>query len=241
MVEKIIVDPAEVRGLGDILEVKGTSDYTLYDSTLTAGTDTVYGATANVFVLEKENNYLFYDACDSATGLSNYGEVVPISSSTTTSYLEYNSAENAYLVHANGDWGVIPITALNGLTDYKITCKIKTRGSGNTYQGGVGFRAQSTTDNIIFREYSTDCNSVINDSSQQSIGTLPENANSRWYKFEITKQGQSFSITVTDTTTNNVVGTQSRSVSFTPYYCGLMVVAGQNYGSYVKDIVVESV
>ena len=57
MVEKIIVNPSEVRGLGDILEAKSTSDYTLYGSTLSSGTDTVYGATENVMVLGSTNTH----------------------------------------------------------------------------------------------------------------------------------------------------------------------------------------
>lgn len=183
-------------------------------------------------------SYLFYDACDSSAGLTNYGQVVPISSSTTTSYLEYNSTQNAYYVHANGDWGVIPITLLNGADNYKITVEFKTAGSSNTYQGGFGFRAQNTTDNIIFRMYGSSCNSVINDSNQQSIGSV--SANSKWYKFEVTKEGQDFEVTVTDVDTGTTVGTLSRSTSFDTYYVGFMTVAGQSYGSYVREVKVVS-
>ena len=180
---------------------------------------------------------LFEDDCDSSSGLSSYGQIVPISSSTTTSYLEYNSTQNAYYVHANGDWGVIPITALNGADDYKITGEFKTAGSSNTYQGGFGFRAQNTTDNIIFRMYGTSCNSVINDSSQQNIGSV--SASSNWYKFEVTKEGQDFEVTVYDMS-DNVVGSLTRSTSFDTYYVGFMTVAGQSYGSYVRNVKAES-
>ena len=181
---------------------------------------------------------LFEDDCDSSTGLSSYGQIVPISSSTTTSYLEYNSTQNAYYVHANGDWGVIPITILNGEDDFKITGEFKTAGSSNTYQGGFGFRAQNTTDNIIFRMYGSSCNSVINDSSQQSIGSVT--AYSNWYKFEVTKEGQDFEVTVTEVSTGNTVGTLTRSTSFDTYYVGFMTVAGSSYGSYVRNVKAES-
>ena len=181
---------------------------------------------------------LFEDDCSSSSGLTDYGQIVPISSSTTTSYLEYNSTQNAYYVHANGDWGVIPITVLNGADNYKITGEFKTAGSSNTYQGGFGFRAQNTTDNIIFRMYGSSCNSVINDSSQQNIGSV--SANSKWYQFEITKEGQDFKITVTDVDTGTTVGTLSRSTSFDTYYVGFMTVAGQSYGSYVRNVKAES-
>lgn len=181
---------------------------------------------------------LFEDDCDSSSGLSSYGQIVPISSSTTTSYLEYNSTQNAYYVHANGDWGVIPITVLNGADDYKITGEFKTAGSSNTYQGGFLFRAENSTNYIVFRMYGSYCNSTINDSNQQSIGNV--SANSKWYQFEVTKEGQDFEITVTDVDTGTTVGTLSRSTSFDTYYVGFMTVAGQSYGSYVRNVKAES-
>ena len=183
-------------------------------------------------------SYLFYDACDSSAGLTNYGQVVPVSSSTTTSYLEYNSTQNAYYVHANGDWGVIPITLLNGEDDYKISGEFKTAGGSNTYQGGLMFRAENSTDNITFRMYGSSCNSVINDGSQQNIGSV--SANSNWYNFEVTKDGRNFSVTVTDVASGSTVGSLSRSTDFDTYYVGFMTVAGQSYGSYVREVKVVS-
>lgn len=216
------------QGLAEITvsNITGTVSFTASYSNVT-DTCTVSGVT-----------YLFYDECSSSAGLTNYGQIVPISSSTTTSYLEYNSTQNAYYVHANGDWGVIPITILNGEDDYKISAEFKTAGSSNTYQGGFMFRAQNSTNNITFRMYGSSCNSVINDSSQQNIGSVT--ANAKWYKFEVTKQGQSFSVTVTDIDAGTVVGTQSRTVSFDTYYVGFMTVAGQSYGSYVRNVEASS-
>jgi hypothetical protein len=86
--------------------------------------------------------------------------------------------------------------------------------------------------------YGSSCNSVINDSSQQSIGSV--SANSKWYKFEVTKEGQDFEITVTDVSTGTTVGTLSRSTSFDTYYVGFMTVAGTSYGSYVRNVKAES-
>ena len=59
MVEKIIVNPSEVRGLGDIISPKSTSDFTLYGSTLSSSTDTVYGASSSVFVLESDSTHSY--------------------------------------------------------------------------------------------------------------------------------------------------------------------------------------
>ena len=206
-------------------------------SSLTTFTASYQNVTATCTV--NVSSYIFYDECSSADGLSQYGSVRPISSSTTTSQLEYNSGQNAYLVHANGDWGIIPITALNGLDNYKITGEFKTRSSSNASQGGIGFIAQNGTNNLIFRKYSTSCNSVINDSSQQNIGTIRQ-AYTYWHKFEITKQGRNYTVTVTDIDTGTVIGTQTRTITFDTYYVGFMVVGGTNYGSYVRNVKAET-
>lgn len=184
--------------------------------------------------------YLFYDACDSSSGLANYGEIRPITSSTTTSYLEYNSSNNAYYVHANGDWGIIPITALNGLDNYKITAEFKTKASGTAYQGGLGFIAETGTNNIIFRKYGTQCNTLIDNNAEYSIGTV-RTSSSYWHKFEIVKQGRTYTVTVTDLDNDTVVGTQTRTITFDTYYVGFMAVAGTNYGSYVRNVKAEPI
>ena len=59
MVEKIIVNPSEVRGLGDIVDSKGASDFIVYGSGVTETTDTVNGATSKVF--NQTDTKIFYD------------------------------------------------------------------------------------------------------------------------------------------------------------------------------------
>ena len=50
--DKIIVQPENVRGLGDVLSPKSASDFEEYLSTLTSSTDTVNGASMTVYSLE---------------------------------------------------------------------------------------------------------------------------------------------------------------------------------------------
>lgn len=54
MVEKIIVNPTEVRGYGNIVNVKSDEDYEPVNCTITEDMDTVYGATVNVIVMEPD-------------------------------------------------------------------------------------------------------------------------------------------------------------------------------------------
>ena len=51
MVEKIIINPNEVRGYGNIMSSHTSSDYELSDCTISSGTDTVNGASATVYTL----------------------------------------------------------------------------------------------------------------------------------------------------------------------------------------------
>ena len=54
MVEKIIINPTKVRAYGNIVNVKSDEDYEPVDCTITEDTDTVYGATVNVIVMEPD-------------------------------------------------------------------------------------------------------------------------------------------------------------------------------------------
>ena len=64
MVEKIIVNPSEVRGLGDIVSPKSASDFSVYseDYKVVEGTDTVYGAETGVFELRSKYDVSFKSA-----------------------------------------------------------------------------------------------------------------------------------------------------------------------------------
>ena len=59
MVEKIIINPEEVRGLGNIMSPHSSSDYEVYMSSISTGTDTVNGQTMTVY--ELEDTILFFD------------------------------------------------------------------------------------------------------------------------------------------------------------------------------------
>ena len=52
MVEKIIINPNEVRGYGNIMSPHNSTDYELSDCTITETTDTVNGQTMTVYELE---------------------------------------------------------------------------------------------------------------------------------------------------------------------------------------------
>ena len=59
MVEKIIINPEEVRGLGNIMSPHSSSDYEVYMSSISSGTDTVNGQTMTVY--EMTDTIVFRD------------------------------------------------------------------------------------------------------------------------------------------------------------------------------------
>lgn len=124
MVEKIIVNPQKIRGLGNILSAKAVSDFDLYNSVLSESEDTVYGVKKSVFTLHP---YLFYDDC-SADNTSQYSTIVRIGGTKNVSSMVYNSSENAYRIYntTTGDaffgW-VIP--NIRGYDNIRISVKAK--------------------------------------------------------------------------------------------------------------------
>lgn len=54
MVEKIIVSPESIRGLGNIVSPKSSSDFTVEDCTIATSTATVNGVSMTVYTLTPE-------------------------------------------------------------------------------------------------------------------------------------------------------------------------------------------
>lgn len=186
---------------------------------------------------------LFYDACDSTYKSENYGTIIPVSSSTTTNYTAYNSTENAYLVRANGDWGCLPITALTGKDNYKLSAYFKPRGTTtHLYRGGFGFFEQNTTTPFYnFRiqgngelSYSKFTGSSEKDQSQ----TMNLNV-SNYHKMEIIKQGNNYTFNWYDTDDTTILKTISKTISLSTPIIGLYLCCGSSYGCYVKEIKAE--
>ena len=81
---------------------------------------------------------IFEDACSSASGLSNYGTLVSLESSGTSANLEYDSTENAYAITSlSSGIKCYPITALNGLDDFKLSYEFRTPSTTNNYGLGL--------------------------------------------------------------------------------------------------------
>jgi len=91
MVEKIIVNPNEIRGYGNIHEATSVSDWSIQGSTLTKTTDTVDGATTDVFQLSPNTYTLSFNSASYTTNdgtltltVSVLDGVTPVSGATVT-------------------------------------------------------------------------------------------------------------------------------------------------------------
>ena len=83
-------------------------------------------------------SYIFYDECNSSSGLTNYGSLVSLESSGTNAGLTYDSTENAYaLTSLSSGLKVFPITDLNGKDDFKLSFQFRTPSTTNDYGLGI--------------------------------------------------------------------------------------------------------
>lgn len=176
---------------------------------------------------------LFYDPCSPSYVSENYGTIIPISSSTTINYTAYDSTNNCYKTRANGDWGVIPITALSSADNYKIEAYFKRPNTNAVSQGGFSFANPNNPSNVFYVRMRGD-GKVDYGNQNSATNIVSTNLGSGWIKIELTVQSQSIIAKVYDGDTlkgsANITNPISNSV------IGLHLVGGTNYGFYVKEI-----
>ena len=138
-------------------------------------------------------NYLFYDECNSATGLSNYGSVYPVENNTNAT-ITYDSTMNAYKISSTGGGTkVFPITALTGLTSLHLeaefylpstthnntSCGLEVVGTNHTSWGTVQNKVHNLYGYHIFRN-----NSFVKNTTAKNGANLD-----KWIRFKIDIDG----------------------------------------------------
>ena len=123
--EKITINPSQIRGLGDIVDSKAATDFTKQYSTLTQTTDTVHGTTQKIF--QQNSTILFHDA--GVTGNSNlskmyYEGVTTVS--TTGTLFECNN---------NNRWNIRPDSFGVFNTGFEIAFKVVSTSGRFAVQG----------------------------------------------------------------------------------------------------------
>lgn len=214
--------------------VSGTVTFTASYSNVSAQCTVTAGSTV-----------LFYDACDSTYKSSEYGTIIPINTSTAmTNNTAYNSSENAYRVKATGDWGVLPILALNGEDNFKLTALIKAAGNNYTYRGGLcvvdsdknpyhGCFCEGSRTGVKYTKHNGS-----SFSTDTVFATLSTNSNLAYFKMELicTPTKITFNVYENDT----LLGSKEITETISDKRVGLYLCAGNNYGSYMKEIKAEA-
>lgn len=149
---------------------------------------------------------LFYDECNSSTGLSKYGTPIGIEGSGSMNFV-YNSTENAYSLTSNGaDYnGFIPITSLYGLNNFTLEMDLKVNGS--TTEDDIGFAILKNSSNVITQHLNRNYSQLIvrqwlNSSSSFKIQTSVSITSSNYYHLKISVNGTSLTINLLNGTTS---------------------------------------
>jgi len=98
--EKIIITPENVRGLGDIINTKGANDFTKQYSTLTQTTDTVHGTTTKIF--QQNSSILLRDGATTTDHNDVWNSMTPFTRANngTTTYYQ-NTGSSTYQVYTS--------------------------------------------------------------------------------------------------------------------------------------------
>ena len=213
-------------------------------TTLTASSNGV-SATATVTV----SSYLFYDACDSATGLSNYGASVYVKDTNSTLTLSYDSTMNAYKVVGNNTDGYakIPIPSLDGEDNYYIEAEFYSTYNNTKHQSGlcVYDTNQSQGNAIWARDIAslnrcgwlrTNNGSDSGEAGNSAQNTLPVYNN--WYKLRLEINGTSVTAKWMQTDDTLVYSYTYTTPAYTSESVALQFLAWSN-PYYVRNIKAE--
>lgn len=122
-----------------ITDSTGVASVTVTGLTATATFTASYSNVSDVCTVTVGPAYLFYDACDSADGLSKYGNSVYVKNTSSTLTLSYDSTMNAYKVVGNNidGYAKIPIPALDGKDGFYIEAEFYSTYNNTKHQSGI--------------------------------------------------------------------------------------------------------
>lgn len=183
--------------------------------------------------------YIFYDACDSSAGLTNYGSLIQLESSSYLATLEYDSTENAYKVTSIGDAKSksFPITTLNNADQFTIEADIKRNNSrvGLVISSGTGYGyCIAISDNTQFEVYKYTNKSWSNQGA--TTATITE-----WVNLKLTIDGLNVSILLTNANEDTYTKTLTLDSRYTNRDIGILSASqSANQYGYIKEIKAES-
>ena len=194
--------------------------------------------------------YLFYDACDSSSGLSNYGSSVLVRGTNASATIGYDSTENAYKISGTGNYFAgIPITPLKDLDNFKVTAEMKC--GVNNWLCQIGFYTRDYTDTTK-QAYSThlfgDARyrwlyvTPTKDGSYQAINTSSAHYTS-YTKMEWIVEGTSIKMNIYDSNDDVAYTITKDTVTYAKREFGFWIGTekGTSYACYVRNIIAEPI
>ena len=194
---------------------------------------------------------LFEDACDSASGLSNYGSSECVRGSNATITMTYDSTENAYKLSGTGNYhAMIPISVLNDEDNYTIEAQFKAQ---NILYNICGFYLDNRNDTTSYgldyaiNVYNSELHSRLyrlsSDGTEQRVTATTTLSANTWYKIKYTVDGNSLTGELYDGE-GNLLATCTRTQEISNRQMGLFLFCengATNSTCYVKNIKAKSI
>ena len=201
MVEKIIVNPNKIRGYGNIHETTSASEWSIHGGTLTKTTDTVDGATTDVFQLQPASYTLTFNSASYTTSTGSVDVEVtvnehgfPISGKTVT--VRGGGGTGTGTTNISGVAN-ITVTGINQSGTLTAFCGFSTATATVTYQ--------TTTYSLAFSQstYTIEILDSVTVSCTLTNGGVAMSGETVTFSWE----SAGFPITVSATTNSNGVAT----------------------------------
>ena len=196
-------------------------------------------------VNRNNSSVLFEDACDSASGLSDYGSSVAVRGSSSTMTIEYDSTENAYKCSGNNNYyAMIPIPILNDEDEYVLSADVKGQSIG-TNAIGLCINNRNDTTSYSYAVWVESMNKVVGKQfSLNSDGTVNQYglslSTNKYYRIELTVNRDSLTGKLYDGDT--VLATDKITLTVENRQVGIFLLTQNgttNSTCYVKNIKAE--
>ena len=193
---------------------------------------------------------LFEDACDSASGLSNYGTVVDIKRTGAAIEMTYDSTENAYKINPTsyhtGEVALIPIPVLQNMDNYQISFQGKHNSTVVQNQMGIFIYDSTLSSKTAYGirrmgngQMTTHIFSQSTDNGTNSV-TYNTNITTQYFTFTMIKEGNNLQFIVKDENDTERYN-QTFSASGNNDSIGLYAYCWDNTRDwYIKNIKAES-
>ena len=194
-------------------------------------------------------SYLFYDACNSSTGLSNYDTIILGEGSSTSYSMTYDSTMNAYqLSHSNNNTKSLVINDLINEDEFTLELEFyyPTSASTNIFHTGIAITNNTSYFTGVGTMYDNAWKfETVNYSNKswaghQNAQTISD-PKGQWNKLSITVQGLSVSAKMTiGSTEYTFTKTLNSNLSSSSRQFGISFVSGTSSVAYIRNIKAEA-